>query len=71
MTDSEQVPRGKGEKHPERGVKQRLKPCAPQAAGAVLTTVTACLCRMSLRVAACGEVKGHRAAAKASLNRAI
>ena len=30
MTDSEQVPRGKGEKHPERGVKQRLKPCAPK-----------------------------------------
>ena len=28
MTDSEPVPRGKGEKHPERGVKQRLKPCA-------------------------------------------
>ena len=27
-TDSERVPRGKGEKHPERGVKQRLKPCA-------------------------------------------
>ena len=30
MTDSEPVPRGKGEKHPERGVKQRLKPCAPK-----------------------------------------
>ena len=28
MTDSEPVPRGKGEKHPERGVKQRLKPRA-------------------------------------------
>lgn len=27
-TDSEQVPRGKGEKHPERGVKQYLKPYA-------------------------------------------
>ena len=27
-TDSEPVPRGKGEKHPERGVKQRLKPRA-------------------------------------------
>ena len=29
-TDSEPVPRGKGEKHPERGVKQRLKPRAPK-----------------------------------------
>ena len=27
-TDSGQVPRGKGEKHPGRGVKQRLKPRA-------------------------------------------
>ena len=27
-TDSEPVPRGKGEKHPERGVRQRLKPRA-------------------------------------------
>ena len=26
-TDSELVPRGKGEKHPERGVKEHLKPC--------------------------------------------
>ena len=28
VTDSEQVPRGKGEKHPERGVKEILKPDA-------------------------------------------
>ena len=28
VTDSERVPRGKGEKHPGRGVKQHLKPCA-------------------------------------------
>ena len=28
VTDSEPVPRGKGEKHPERGVKQYLKPRA-------------------------------------------
>src|SRR5699024_12721891 len=28
VTESEQVPRGKGEKHPGRGVKQNLKPCA-------------------------------------------
>lgn len=28
VTDSEPVPGGKGEKHPERGVKQYLKPCA-------------------------------------------
>ena len=27
-TDSEQVPRGKGEKNPQRGVKQNLKPYA-------------------------------------------
>lgn len=27
-TDSAAVPRGKGEKHPERGVKERLKPRA-------------------------------------------
>ena len=26
VTDSEQVPRGKGEKHPGRGVKETLKP---------------------------------------------
>ena len=31
MTDSAPVPRGKGEKHPGRGVKQYLKPCAPEA----------------------------------------
>jgi hypothetical protein len=28
VTDSEPVPRGKGEKHPERGVKEILKPDA-------------------------------------------
>ena len=28
VTDSEQVPCGKGEKHPGRGVKEYLKPCA-------------------------------------------
>ena len=27
-TDSEPVPRGKGEKNPGRGVKKNLKPCA-------------------------------------------
>ena len=27
VTDSEQVPRGKGEKNPGRGVKENLKPC--------------------------------------------
>ena len=26
VTDSEEVPRGKGEKNPERGVKKNLKP---------------------------------------------
>ena len=29
-TDSAQVPRGKGEKNPERGVKENLKPSAPK-----------------------------------------
>jgi hypothetical protein len=28
LTDSELVPRGKGEKNPGRGVKENLKPCA-------------------------------------------
>ena len=28
VTDSEPVPWGKGEKHPGRGVKENLKPCA-------------------------------------------
>ena len=28
MTDSELVPRGKGEKNPGRGVKENVKPCA-------------------------------------------
>ena len=42
MTDSEPVPRGKGEKHPERGVKQRLKPCAHKQSEH-LYGVTACL----------------------------
>ncbi len=28
VTDSEPVPWGKGEKHPGRGVKEYLKPCA-------------------------------------------
>ena len=34
-TDSEQVPRGKGEKHPGRGVKQILKPRADEKAEGV------------------------------------
>ena len=42
MTDSEPVPRGKGEKHPERGVKQRLKPCAHKQSEQPCA-VTACL----------------------------
>ena len=42
MTDSEQVPGGKGEKHPERGVKEHLKPCAPKQPEHP-SGVTACL----------------------------
>ena len=42
MTDSEPVPLGKGEKHPERGVKQYLKPCAYKQSEQPCA-VTACL----------------------------
>ena len=43
VTDSAQVPRGKGEKHPGRGVKQYLKPCARKASEHPFRGVTACL----------------------------
>jgi len=33
-TDSEQVPRGKGEKHPDKGNEIDLKPCAYKTVGA-------------------------------------
>ena len=42
VTDSERVPRGKGEKHPGRGVKQHLKPCARKQSERP-SGVTACL----------------------------
>ena len=42
VTDSEPVPGGKGEKHPERGVKQYLKPCAYKQSEHSCS-VTACL----------------------------
>ena len=42
VTDSGQVPRGKGEKHPGRGVKQHLKPCAHEQSEQPCA-VTACL----------------------------
>lgn len=42
VTDSVPVPRGKGEKHPGRGVKQHLKPCAHEQSEH-LCGVTACL----------------------------
>src|SRR5699024_12752604 len=49
VTDSEPVPRGKGEKHPGRGVKQKLKPWADKysepAPGGWRT-----FCRMNLRL---------------------
>ena len=42
VTDSAPVPGGKGEKHPGRGVKQYLKPCAHEQSEQ-LYVVTACL----------------------------
>ena len=42
VTDSGRVPGGKGEKHPGRGVKQTLKPCAPEQPEHT-GCVTACL----------------------------
>ena len=43
VTDSGPVPRGKGEKHPGRGVKQHLKPRAHKQSERPLRAVTACL----------------------------
>lgn len=43
MTDSELVPRGKGEKNPGRGVKENLKWCAYKLWESRVSGMTACL----------------------------
>ena len=71
VTDREQVLWRKGEKHPGRGVKENLKPCAYKHREHV-NVWSGTFCRMVRRVCVTSKVKHLRceAAARASLKRA-
>ena len=70
LTDSVPVPRGKGEKHPGRGVKEFLKPCAYNPSEPPCG-VTACLSKNESASQWCVArlTRGGGAVAKASLKR--
>ena len=72
VTDSETVPRGKGEKNPGRGVKEILKPYVYKQIEHVKVRYRT-FCRTVQRVIVYGKVKyyvRYGAEARASLNRA-
>lgn len=74
MTDSELVPRGKGEKVPRKGSEKYLKLCAYKVWELWVTRVTACLLHNELAscvYAARLSHYGGGAEAKASANSAI
>ena len=74
MTDSELVPRGKGEKNPCEGSEKNLKPCVYKQTKhyGESNVRRRAFCIMSQRVMVCGKVKAIAGAeAKASLNRAL
>ena len=72
MTDSEQVPWGKGEKDPGRGVKENLKPYVYKQIVHVKVRYRT-FCRTVRRVILYGEIKYWRygVEAKASMNSAL
>ena len=72
MTDSEQVPRGKGEKNPGEGSEIEHETVCLQAIGALLDSVTVCLLKNEPASYLMWLVKRliREAKAKASLNRA-
>ena len=74
VTDSELVPRGKGEKEPRKGSEKYLKLCAYKVWEPCASGVTACLLHNELTscvYAARLSHQGDGAEAKASVNNAI